>query len=117
MGLHNIKKGLRLPIAGEPDQSKVEESGSIRRVALLGADYIGMRPTMHVDVGDGVSRGQLLFEDKKMPGVRFTAPGAGKVAAINRGQKRAFQSMVIELAEPERSGRAGDESLVQLLHR
>ncbi len=80
MGLHNIKKGLRLPIAGEPDQSKVEESGSIRRVALLGADYIGMRPTMHVDVGDGVSRGQLLFEDKKNPGVRFTAPGAGKVA-------------------------------------
>ena len=63
MGLHNIKKGLRLPITGEPDQSKVEQSGSLRKVALLGADYIGMRPTMHVDVGDSVSRGQLLFED------------------------------------------------------
>ncbi len=109
MGLHNIKKGLRLPITGEPDQSKVEEGGSLRKVALLGADYIGMRPTMHVDVGDSVSRGQLLFEDKKNPGVRFTAPGAGKITAVNRGQKRAFQSMVIELAEPERSGRAGDE--------
>jgi Na+-transporting NADH:ubiquinone oxidoreductase subunit A len=64
---------------------------------------------MHVAAGDDVRRGQLVFEDKKIPGVRHTAPGAGKVVAVNRGEKRAFQSVVIELSEPERSGRAGDE--------
>jgi Na+-transporting NADH:ubiquinone oxidoreductase subunit A len=110
MGVHRIKKGLRLPIQGEPDQSNVEENRSIRRVALLGADYIGLRPTMHVSPGDGVRRGQLLFEDKKMPGVRFTAPGAGKVVSLERGEKRVFQSLIIELTDGERGGRADEVS-------
>jgi len=42
-----------------------------------------------------------------MPGVRFTSPGAGKVVAVNRGEKRVFQSMVIELTRGEIEGRAG----------
>ena len=108
MGVHRIKKGLRLPIKGEPDQSNIEENRSTRRVALLGADYLGLRPTMHVSPGDGVRRGQLLFEDKKMPGVRFTAPGAGKVVSLNRGEKRVFLSLVIELTDGERGGRADE---------
>jgi Na+-transporting NADH:ubiquinone oxidoreductase subunit A len=79
-------------------------------VALLGADYVGLRPTLHVSPGDDVRRGQLLFEDKKTPGVRYTATGAGKVVALNRGKKRAFQSMVIELSDGERGGRADEVS-------
>jgi Na+-transporting NADH:ubiquinone oxidoreductase subunit A len=39
----------------------------------------------------------VLFEDKKNPGVLYASPGSGKVAAVNRGAKRAFQSVVIEL--------------------
>jgi len=31
----------------------------------------GMRPTMHVQVGDVCQKGQLLFEDKKNPGIKF----------------------------------------------
>ena len=68
-----------------------------RAVALLGADYHGMKPTMAVQVGDAVKRGDLLFTDKKCEGVRYTAPAGGRVAAINRGAKRAFQSIVIEV--------------------
>ena len=106
MGLHRIKRGLRLPILGEPSQ-QIENAKSPRRVALLGTDYVGMRPTMKVKVGDSVRRGQLLFEDKRMPGVRFTSPAAGKVAAVNRGAKRAFQSVVIELSRTEMEGKPG----------
>lgn len=106
MGLHKIKRGLRLPILGEPSQ-EIEAAKSPRRVALLGADYVGMRPTLHVKLGDTVRRGQLLFEDKKMPGVRYTSPAAGKVAAINRGDKRVFQSVVIELTRTEIEGKTG----------
>jgi Na+-transporting NADH:ubiquinone oxidoreductase subunit A len=54
---------------------------------------------MHVNEGDQVKRGQLLFEDRKAEGVRFTAPGAGTVKAVNRGEKRVFQSLVIELTD------------------
>ena len=76
-----------------------------RRVALLADDYVGLRPTMRVTVGDDVKRGELLFEDKKRPGVRFTAPGAGTVVAIHRGDRRSFCSIVIELSREEREGR------------
>ncbi len=94
MAAHRITKGLDLPIAGDPQQA-VSPAPAIRHVALLGADYIGMKPKMEAKVGDRVQRGQLLFEDRKAPGVRFTAPAAGTVVAIHRGEKRAFQSIVI----------------------
>lgn len=110
MGLHKIRKGLDLPILGRPEQS-ISDAVPVRRVALMGEDYVGMKPTMHVKEGDVVRRGQLVFEDKKIPGVRFTAPGAGTVVAVNRGARRAFQSLVIELDDSERSGGAAREAV------
>ena len=56
-----------------------------------------MKPTMAVQVGDVVKRGDLLFTDKKCEGVRYTSPAGGRVSAINRGAKRAFQSVVVEI--------------------
>ena len=106
MALHRIKKGLDLPITGAPQQT-IDAAEPPHRVALVAADYHGMKPTLHVQVGDSVRRGQLLFEDKKTPGVRYTALGGGKVVAVNRGDRRALQSVVIDLDPDERSGKAG----------
>lgn len=103
MGVHKIKKGLDLPIAGEPEQV-IESGAAISHVALMAADYIGMKPTMFVGVGDTVKRGQALFEDKKSPGTIYTSPAAGIVTAVNRGEKRALQSVVVELSLGERAG-------------
>ena len=91
-----IKKGLDLPINGLPVQ-KIDNGNVVKSVAVVGYDYNGMKPTMRVNVGDSVKLGQVLFEDKKTHGVVFTAPGAGKVSAINRGEKRVLQSVVINL--------------------
>lgn len=91
-----IKTGLDLPIKGAPRQT-IDSRPAIRRVAILGADYPGMKPTMLVREGEQVQLGQPLFEDKKNAGVLFTAPGAGTVVEINRGERRVFQSVVIEL--------------------
>ncbi|MDH5580586.1 MAG: Na(+)-translocating NADH-quinone reductase subunit A [Bdellovibrionales bacterium] len=96
----SIKKGLNLPLRGAPQQ-KVDETRTTKTVALVGSNYKGMKPTMLVNVGDEVKIGQKCFEDKKNPGVFFTAPGAGKVVELNRGQKRTFQSLVIELSSNE----------------
>ncbi|MEM8997909.1 MAG: NADH:ubiquinone reductase (Na(+)-transporting) subunit A, partial [Acidobacteriota bacterium] len=104
--VHHIKKGLELPITGQPEQ-RIDGAKIPSHVALMAADYHGMKPTMHVQPGDGVRRGQLLFEDKKTPGVRYTAPAGGKVVAVNRGDKRALQSVVIELDDDERSATGG----------
>jgi len=91
-----IKKGLDLPITGVPEQV-IGNGNVIQSVAILGSDYVGMKPTMMVAEGDKVKLGQVLFSDKKNPGCVFTAPGAGIVKAINRGEKRVLQSVVIEL--------------------
>lgn len=98
-----ITKGLDLPIQGAPQQT-IQDGNSVTRVAILGEEYIGMRPTMHAQEGDKVKKGQILFEDKKNPGVKFTAPAAGNIVEINRGAKRVLQSVVIQLE--------GDESEV-----
>ncbi|UZJ45580.1 Na(+)-translocating NADH-quinone reductase subunit A [Marinimicrobium sp. C6131] len=91
-----IRRGLDLPISGAPEQA-ISEGPKIRSVAVIGFDYHGMKPTMAVQVGDKVKLGQLLFTDKKTEGVRYTAPASGTVAAINRGERRVLQSVVIDV--------------------
>jgi Na+-transporting NADH:ubiquinone oxidoreductase subunit A len=103
VGTHRIKKGLHLPISGAPEQV-LDRAPRVTRVALLGDDYPGLRPRLHVVEGDRVKRGQLLFEDRAVPGVRHTAPGAGTVIAINRGPRRVLQSVVIRLSDAEQAG-------------
>ncbi len=91
-----IKKGLDLPITGVPLQ-EIANGHCGKRVALTGPDFTGMRPSFKVREGDRVRLGQPLFECKKIPGVNYPAPAAGKVVAINRGDKRAFQTLEIEI--------------------
>jgi len=98
--MFRIKKGLDLPIAGVPEQH-VSPGPDVRHVAILGDDYVGMRPAMLVQEGERVIKGQALFEDKKNPGVMFTAPASGTVAAINRGERRVLQSVVIRIEGDE----------------
>jgi len=99
-----IKRGLNLPITGAPKQ-QIGDGRAVSTVAVLGPDYVGMKPTMKptmaVGVGDQVKLGQVLFSDKKTPGVVYTSPGCGRVIAVNRGAKRALQSVVVELAGDE----------------
>lgn len=100
MSLIKIKKGLNVPVCGEPDPF-IFAANPPQKVAVIGYDYIGMKPTMAAAEGDRVKKGQLLFTDKKTPGVKFTSPGSGTVIAINRGPKRAFESLVIRLDDAE----------------
>lgn len=104
-----IKKGLDLPITGAPLQT-IEEGKPVKSVAVVGFDYHGMKPTMAVKVGDRVKLGQVLFTDKKNEGVQYTSPGAGVVKEVNRGARRVFQSVVIELEGDEQENFASYEA-------
>ncbi|SAB29420.1 NADH:ubiquinone oxidoreductase%2C Na(+)-translocating%2C A subunit [Enterobacter hormaechei] len=99
--MFRIRKGLDLPISGVPEQH-VTTGASIHHVAIVGDDYVGMRPAMLVREGDRVIKGQALFEDKKNPGVMFTAPASGTVVAIHRGERRVLQSVVIQIEGDEK---------------
>ncbi|MGI1678268.1 MAG: Na(+)-translocating NADH-quinone reductase subunit A [Cellvibrionaceae bacterium] len=121
----DIRKGLDLPISGDPEQS-IAQGSTIRSVAIVGNDYHGMKPTMAVQVGDRVKLGQPLFSDKKNPKVLYTSPASGTVAAINRGTRRVLQSVVVDVDGDEQetfanysvdqlSGLAGESVTDQLV--
>ena len=95
-----VRRGLDLPISGLPEQV-IHDGPKISQVAVVGSDYPGMKPTMAVREGDRVKLGQVLFTDKKNEGVKFTAPAAGTVVAVNRGERRVFQSLVIDVEGDE----------------
>jgi Na+-transporting NADH:ubiquinone oxidoreductase subunit A len=96
MTLHRIRKGLDLPLAGVPTRA-VDDARPCECIALLGADTPGLKPSLRIEPGDSVVRGQPLYEDKKNPGVVWVAPATGTVDAVHRGERRAFQSIVIRV--------------------
>jgi Na+-transporting NADH:ubiquinone oxidoreductase subunit A len=92
-----IRKGLNIPISGVPELS-ISYAPAPKTVALVAADYVGLKPNLLVHEGDVATLGQPLIEDKSRPGVFLTSPGSGTVVAIHRGQKRRLLSLVVELS-------------------
>ncbi|MCP5045866.1 MAG: Na(+)-translocating NADH-quinone reductase subunit A [bacterium] len=109
MSLTKIKKGLNVPISGDPVQV-ISAANPSQKVALVGYDYPGMKPVMAVAEYDKVKLGQVLFTDRKMPGVNYTSPAAGTVVEVNRGTKRVFESIVIKVDEKEEENEITFES-------
>lgn len=100
----NISKGLDLPLEGNISHFENKpETISTKRIALLGKDYHGLKPTMFVKEGEEVLQGDPLFEDKKNPGFKFLSPANGIISEINRGDRRSFLSLVIEKNNNENS--------------
>ena len=95
-----IRRGIDLPLKGAPQQ-RIETGRPVGSVAVLGRDYIDLKPTMHVQEGDRVKLGQPLFSDKRYPAVTVTAPGAGVVTTVRRGARRVLQAVVIRLEGAE----------------
>lgn len=91
-----ISKGLDIPLAGKPEQV-IHAGQRVTSVALLGTDYPGLQPRLLVDAGQKVALGEPLFFDKRYPAIQYTAPGSGRIKAVNRGSHRILQSLVIEL--------------------
>ena len=91
-----VTRGLDIPIAGQPMQTYNSKNLlQSDNYAVLASDYAGLKPAMNVQVGDVVKKGDKLFHDKKDPDVSYVTPVAGSIIEINRGDKRAFISVVI----------------------
>ena len=95
-----IKKGLDLPISGSPSK-KITDTPIISTVAILSNDFVGMKPTLIKREGDTVKAGEIILEDKKNPGVFYTSPAGGVIASVNRGDKRRFLSIEIDIGKNE----------------
>ncbi|MCB4379442.1 Na(+)-translocating NADH-quinone reductase subunit A [Synechococcus sp. MU1644] len=93
-----LRKGLNLPISGAP-RSDVEEARAVTSVGLLGADYIGLKPSILVAEGDEVVAGTPIMINKTMPEAQIVSPVSGQVRAIVRGARRKLVSVVIDTHE------------------
>lgn len=110
-----VRKGLNIPIAGEPEQ-RIYDADPVGWVGLSVRDFRVQRPRLLAEVGGRVVLGQPLLVDKNNPDVMFTSPGCGEVVAIHRGDRRALQTIVIRLEGEEQASfiAHGSEALGKL---
>lgn len=95
MGTFSIKKGRDIRLKGAAKNELVERSLP-KYVAVQPLDFKGLKLRLSVKVEDTVKVGTSVFADKVIPDIRVASPVSGKVIAINRGEKRALLSLVIE---------------------
>ncbi|MEM6384515.1 MAG: Na(+)-translocating NADH-quinone reductase subunit A [Pseudomonadota bacterium] len=108
----SLRKGLNIPISGAPRQ-EITSHVVPRVVAILGDDYIGLKPRLDVEEGDTVGPGTPIFADKDHPDVQVVSPVAGQVSTINRGARRKLISIEIDVgdgAEAVDFSQVGDSS-------
>ncbi|MEM6727257.1 MAG: Na(+)-translocating NADH-quinone reductase subunit A [Pseudomonadota bacterium] len=94
----SFKKGLNLPVEGAP-ASGVLDGPEVKTVALVGADYVGLKPRLQVEEGDLVVPGSPIFAHKDTPDVFAVSPVKGRVKAINRGARRVLISVEIQVMD------------------
>ena len=95
-----LRRGMNLRVAGVPAPPPAicaVITAPVRTVALLGADFPGVKPALQVAVGDRVTLGQSLLHDRHDPALRFTSPATGIVHSITLGDRRALQSIVVQV--------------------
>jgi Na+-transporting NADH:ubiquinone oxidoreductase subunit A len=90
-----VARGLSIPLAGEPDQAI--DSKQVSRVAIVTDDTPTLKPTMLVSEGEQVKLGQPVISDKQTGGVIFTAPTAGTVRSVVRGDRRRLLSVIFDV--------------------
>ncbi|WP_373060886.1 Na(+)-translocating NADH-quinone reductase subunit A [Gemmatimonas sp.] len=100
MSAHTVSRGLDVPITGVPSQV-IHAARDVSKVGLLPPDARGVRPRLMVQVGDTVRAGQPIYQDRRDERLRVTAPVAGRVEAIHRGDRRVIQSVMLDVSPPD----------------
>lgn len=94
MASFKLKKGLNINLAGAPE-AKLVSVQEDKTFSLVPDDFVGITPKVLVKVGDPVSAGTPLFQDKNHPEIKFVSAVSGTVEAVNRGERRKVLSIVV----------------------
>lgn len=95
MRYFELRKGLDLPISGAASISEPTPV-NVSHAAVLGDDYIGLKPTLNVAEGDTVYAGTAILTNKDNPQCKIVSPIDGTIASINRGARRRLISVIIK---------------------
>lgn len=90
-----IKKGLQIPLLGEPEETFRGELKS-EFVKVCPEDFHGITPKLAVKVNDTVEAGSPLFYEKNHPEMLFASPVSGEVVAVERGEKRRILNITVK---------------------
>ena len=90
-----LRKGLDIRLKGKAAEQKIQLKSN-GKYALVPDDFEGITPKVVVHEGDHVKAGDALFVNKQYPQVRFASPVSGKVAAVERGDRRKVLCVRVE---------------------
>ncbi|HTN69215.1 MAG TPA: Na(+)-translocating NADH-quinone reductase subunit A [Dysgonamonadaceae bacterium] len=90
-----IKKGLDIPLMGEPQERFLGEIKS-DIIKICPEDFVGVTPKLSVRVDDEVKAGTALMYDRNHPSIKVASPVSGVVTAIERGEKRRILNITVE---------------------
>lgn len=95
-----VKKGLDVPLKGKPLLIE-EKVATPKQISLNLNLFEEIKFKLLRNVGDQVTIGEPLLENKMIPGQYFVSPAAGTIKEIRRGEKRRLTDIVIDVAEKE----------------
>lgn len=98
MAEFRIKKGLDIRLEGKPSET-IGEVPTPSKYAVYPGEFAGIKPRILIKEGDQISRGDVLFENKKNTKMVFRAPCGGTIKRIMLGARRAPQEILIEKAD------------------
>lgn len=95
MSLHVIRRGLDIPIKGQPIGEPAQLDPPTT-VAYAPTEFRGLVPRLDAKEGDEVKAGAPLFHDKAHPDLKLLCPVAGRVKEVRRGRRRVITDIVVE---------------------
>lgn len=95
MATFQIKQGRDIKLKGAA-QKEIVALPLPRQVAVVPSDFKGVKASLCVKANDAVKVGTPLFTDKHCPEIRVVSPVSGRVVAIDRGEKRFLEDIVVE---------------------
>lgn len=96
-----VKKGLDIPIKGNPSNEEIQSLPRPKFVSLNLKSFEITKFKLLAKRGEHVLAGQPLVWDKDFEDRVFVAPGSGVITEVRRGLKRRILDIVIQLDESE----------------
>ncbi len=109
----HLKKGLDIRLKGRAEETKIQLKSN-GKFALVPDDFEGVTPKVVVKEGDQVKAGDILFVNKQFPQVGFASPVSGKVAAIERGERRKVLAVKIDADAQQSYRELGKKDVAQM---
>lgn len=89
-----LKKGLNINLEGTPEEKFVSVKEA-KKVTLVPDDFVMCTPKLVAKAGDAVKAGDVIFNDKQYPEIKFVSPVSGTLEEVVRGDRRKVLGIVI----------------------